>query len=404
MAEPQATTPTPPAPPPTPTSSTAPDNKTQETAPKQEATTTKAQEQEKREQKPSDAEVLLREVGSKLQAAAEALGGKYQDLAQTASTLGKGTADDIRLNTRAFQHELAYAVQDVEKARGAPLPLSDQARAEVIRLANSAPGLENERLLDLLRSTSKISDQTLVNDIRRTGAEVGQSANQTTTAILSKVESLEGRSRVTARSPEETPTATPPGDPGPSVSRGQPARSETALADSATRPTGPAGSTTPHIVVQEQGGLLNGVLRAMRQSGPTNTPPWEAGVQPFGDRLASFEQKMASGKDEATLKSAEKSGRAALDALEGFRTGEGSVILNRINEAAKSDPNGVAGVLSEMREGGRFADLRKQLNMALSDERGASAAYDKAVGALATYGENRRPSIRSLRDVLTPQH
>ena len=88
-------------------------------------------------------------------------------------------------------------------------------------------------------------------------------------------------------------------------------------------------------MIQEQGGSgLNGVLRAMRQSGPSNTPPWEAGAQPLGDRLSAFEQRMSAGKDDMMLRSAEKSGRAALDAMEGFRTGEGAVILNRINDAA----------------------------------------------------------------------
>jgi hypothetical protein len=76
--------------------------------------------------------------------------------------------------------------------------------------------------------------------------------------------------------------------------------------------------------------------------------------------------------------------------MEGFRNGEGAAVLNRIREAAKSDPGGMAGVLSEMREGGKFADLRQQFNTALSDERGAAAAYDRAAGALARYGEDRK--------------
>jgi len=135
---------------------------------------------------------------------------------------------------------------------------------------------------------------------------------------------------------------------------------------------------------------MNGVFRAMRGTGPANTPPWEPGAQPFGQRLAAFEEKMVQGRDDMTLRSAEKSGRAAMEAMEGFRTGEGAVVLNRIREAARSDPNGMAGVLSEMREGGKFADLRQQFNTALSDERGATAAYDKAASALARYGQDRQ--------------
>ena len=395
MADPQTATPTTPASPPAaPAATTASqDGSKQETAAKQDQSPAKMPEANARERKQDEPEHLLREVGAKLQEAAVALRPTNGRLAEDAIRLANGAEDVVRLNQRSFQHELAYAVQDVERARGAPLALSDQARAEVSRLAGSAPGLENERLVELLRSTSKTSDQKIVDDIRRASTEVGQGANQATPDILSRIEALEGRSRLAARALEE-PTPS-----GATVNRSQAThpdkqdaqvRADTSANESGSPALGTQSPTAQTIVVQEQGGLVNGVLRAMRQSGPTNTPPWEAGAQPFGDRLASFEQRMASGKDEATLKGAEKSGRAAIDALEGFRAGEGSVILNRINEAAKSDPNGMAGVLSEMREGGRFADLRKQFNTALSDERGASAAYDKAAGALATYGEDRK--------------
>ena len=65
-----------------------------------------------------------------------------------------------------------------------------------------------------------------------------------------------------------------------------------AASDGHVRPAGNGGPTSPQIVIQEPGGSgLNGVLRSMRQSGPSNTPPWEAGAQPFGDRLAAFEQR-----------------------------------------------------------------------------------------------------------------
>ena len=135
------------------------------------------------------------------------------------------------------------------------------------------------------------------------------------------------------------------------------------------------------------GALMDGIFRAMRPAGSTNTPPWEAGAQPFGQRLAAFEEKT---RDDKTLRGAERSGRAALEAMEGFRNGEGAAVLNRIREAAKIDPGGMAGVLSQMRAGGKFADLRQQLNTALSDEHGAAAAYDKAASSLARYGEDRK--------------
>jgi hypothetical protein len=106
-------------------------------------------------------------------------------------------------------------------------------------------------------------------------------------------------------------------------------------------------------------------------------------------RLAAFESQMQERRDERTLGRAEKSGRAALDALDAFRTGEGAIVMNRIRAAARAEPGGIAAVLTEMRAGGRFADLRQQFNNALATERGVMTAYDKAAAALAGYGQDR---------------
>jgi hypothetical protein len=106
-------------------------------------------------------------------------------------------------------------------------------------------------------------------------------------------------------------------------------------------------------------------------------------------RLAAFERQIRDSLGERALQRAERSGRAALNALEAFRTGEGAIVINRIREAARSESGGMAAVLSEMRVGGRFADLRQQFNNALQTERSVTAAYDKAAAALARYGQHR---------------
>jgi hypothetical protein len=106
-------------------------------------------------------------------------------------------------------------------------------------------------------------------------------------------------------------------------------------------------------------------------------------------RLAAFESQMQERRDERALGRVERSGRAALEALDAFRIGEGAIMMNRIRAAARAEPGGIAAVLSEMRQGGRFADLRQQFNNALETERGVMAAYDKAAAALARYGQDR---------------
>ena len=76
---------------------------------------------------------------------------------------------------------------------------------------------------------------------------------------------------------------------------------------------------------------------------------------------------------------------ASLQALEQQET---TGILTRIRDAAKTN-GGIENVLSEMRPGGQFEDLRKEFNTVLSHDQGFAAAYDKATGAIADYAETR---------------
>src|ERR1700722_480405 len=69
--------------------------------------------------------------------------------------------------------------------------------------------------------------------------------------------------------------------------------------------------------------------------------------------------------------------------------------MTRINDAARNNPGGLEAVLSEMRPGGRFADLRTQFNAALDTDHSVSAAYDRAAGALAQYGR-ARPALDAI--------
>ena len=98
---------------------------------------------------------------------------------------------------------------------------------------------------------------------------------------------------------------------------------------------------------------------------------------------------MREGRDDIAVRAAEQAGRAALDALNAFRNGEGAAVINRIEEAGRNNQGGITEVLAEMRQGGRFADLRQQFNNALAADRGLAAAYDNAADTLAAYGKAR---------------
>ena len=87
-----------------------------------------------------------------------------------------------------------------------------------------------------------------------------------------------------------------------------------------------------------------------------------------------------------------KSGTAVLGSLEALERNETGGILNKIRDAAKAN-GGIENVLSEMRPGGAFEDLRKEFNVALSHDEGFAAAYEKAASALSGYAETRAGMI-----------
>ena len=91
-----------------------------------------------------------------------------------------------------------------------------------------------------------------------------------------------------------------------------------------------------------------------------------------------------------------QAGTAVLASLEALERQETTGILMKIRDAASAN-GGIEHVLSEMRPGGAFADLRKEFNVALSHDEGFAAAYEKATGALSSYAETRAGMISAPR-------
>ena len=345
--------------------------------------------------KAADPSAAIRDVLDALNRTASELQERDPTLADKARDLVAQASDPLRLNQREFRHEIAYTLQDTEKALGHQLQMSSDARGQVDRLAGTAPGLENERLIALMQTTGKIGDQAVVQEVRRAGTEIGRQADQNTETIRSQIEVLEHK----ARNADPAPPLSPPSadQPSPSAAAGTPVGGRQNQTDNASRPTDP--DQQPQQTASRYGTadsavyaktVIDGVLAGLRgAAAPAGAAPWDAQPQPLGDRLTAFQARMREGRDDINLRGAESAGRAALDAMEGFRTGEGATVMNRIQSAARSDSEGIFGVLSEMREGGRYQDLRQQFNNALKDETGFARAYDQAAEALAKYGEAR---------------
>ena len=322
----------------------------------------------------------IQETLDRLSRAVPALTEYNPDLARRAETILRQGAEPGRTEQQPFRHAVAYLIQDIERSPIGQLRLTPETRTEVIRLAGSAPGLENERMLALMRSAGSIEDRGLVRDIRRAGAAVGREADQNSPNVRSQIESLENRVRLTARPADAAPEAQP-SDPG--------ARTAPSAAPPGQSDTDGAAQTRNAPQRQPSRGALDTILTGMRGPSQSTGAPWDPPLTPMAERITGFQQRMMEGRDEIALRAAEKSGRAAMAALDGFRNGEGAIIMNRIRDAARSEPGGMTAVLSEMREGGRFADLRQQFNAALADEKGVAQAYDKAANALARYGQDR---------------
>ena len=358
----------------------------------------------------------IQEILNRLQQSRQIIADYSKPLADKIDDLLKQAGDPLRLNQRSFHHEVAYTFQDIEKKSSA-ITISTEARTQLDRLTGSAPGLESERMLALMRATTGINDDAVVRDIRRAGAEIGRQANQDTPEIREQIDVLENRARLGQRAPAATTNVSSGSNPQTGTSSNRegdtdPSTNAPPNRPSQQRQSNPEQRTAtihqdwssaqahaqqqqqqPTSVVRES--ALGSILRAMRSDNTSHGVPWDPLPTPMGPRLTAYEAQMGARRNDIVLRDAEKAGHAALDALEGFRTGEGATVMNRIQAAARTEPGGISTVLSEMREGGRFADLRRQFNTALSDDKGFASAYDQAASALAQYGQGR-PGIEQV--------
>ena len=333
------------------------------------------------------------------------LAAKDPSLAKTIEALSQQGNDPARLTQEGFKTRVAYALQDVEKHTGRMEIASPQLREEMHRLAGTAPGLENERMKELVRGSHLLNDKSLVREIRKSATEIGTRVDQKGPELDSRMDALENRVRLAMRVIE--PGQAPQSQQGAS----QPSNAADKLHPTQRPPTAdinPEATTSrqqqlgvvqtdPRVLngnqnqapAQVQPSVLDTLLRAMRPDGRQPPPSWEPPHTAMADRVAAEDRRVLGRSDERAFEGAEKSGRAALNALQGFASGEGAIVMSKIREAAKTEPGGMAQVLSEMKEGGRFSDLRKQFSNAMADDAGVAAAYDKAAGSLAAYGKNR---------------
>lgn len=339
----------------------------------------------------------LRELLDRMERLHPILAHNDPSLARTMHSLVQQGADPDRHAQPKFRHDVAYALQDLEKTAVGRIELPPDLRSEMTRLANSAPGLENERMLALMRATASIEDKSLLGAIRHAGQDIGRQVDQNHPNLQSRIDVIENRVRLTCRPTEpDNPALMSNADPQPRAASGQhraaerdrPAANNSVQSTAARNDAGPQNPDRGQQVMYSRS-PLNTILRGMRAQNHGAGAPWDPPLTPMAERLSAFEKQMTEAYDERAFENALRSGRTALDAIQAFSNREGASIMNRINAAARAEPGGIASVLSDMREGGRFADLRKQFSNALATDLGLAGAYDKAASALARYGQDR---------------
>ena len=112
----------------------------------------------------------------------------------------RGITDTVNVPGRVeepmFRTKVAYALQDTEKLVGPIVNLPQGVREEMTRLASTSPGLQNERMQELMRSTATMDDRGLARVIRKDAAEIARASDQASPDMQNKVEVLENRARL----------------------------------------------------------------------------------------------------------------------------------------------------------------------------------------------------------------
>ncbi len=320
-----------------------------------------------------------RDLLDKLEEAAKFIKQSDPKLAKQIEWLTAASQRPGQIEDAAFRTRVAYIVQDTEKHSG-PLAMSSGIREEMTRLAGSFPGLQNDRVGDLLKTTPGLESRDLIRDIRTLAADTVKAADQKASPIESQIDALENRSRLES-APEHKGAPKNAGTTGTD-------QSKTEERVNASPGGGDVNARQQDFV--RQPGTVSRLLSAVRPDGnQVNPNPWDKPPTPMTERHASFRETMQNERDEKVLKAAEVAGVAAVEAMRAFANGPGGSVMARINDAAKSDPRGLTGVFAEMREGGRYEGLSKQFQGEREFSKGFAESHDKAVEAVTAFGRAR---------------
>ena len=384
---------------------------------------------------PPSSDDALRDLVKRLDRDATTVAARDPDLSRAVRQLATMAERPGRTEDPAFRTRVAYALLDMEKLSGPISSVPPALRDEMNKRAITAPGLENQRLQELMRLTPTMADQRLVREVRTLANAVArEGGDQNNQAVRDRVDVLENKIRLAPASPNpssgrqsngpERPANGPgentkppepasnrrprsPGDqstsegqrPGwnnnePTGSNAQQTQAQTAAGNAgAIGQAAARGVNALDETLSRGAGVIAKTLATMARARQNENPNWDRQPTSVAERTDKAEGFFSRRRDEATIKGAEKSQRDALEAVQTFANGPASTILSKIQDAAKANPDGMQGVLAGMREGGAYAGLRAQFNAELVANRGMGEAWDKMSNSVKKYGNEREAVI-----------
>ncbi|GEL65661.1 hypothetical protein [Kozakia baliensis] len=333
-----------------------------------------------------------------------AVAANFETLKREMSSAPSGAEPD-HLHTR-----LAFAVQDFTRAVGDVLPASHPLRDEMTRRATTMDGLHDPEIAGFLKQTSAIRDQNVVNKIRDVAQDVahgGLDANHPDIAFA--VDRIrEALQKSPGSSQEQARVHRSPGGGDTSQDRDRQPNERSPGAEASQRAN--AGKPRPGATDDPQQGqdnhspqpeppqpekmtvaaaAVNGFSRfasalATRIEGqPRNvTPSWF-------DRAMEQTNARTAARAERDMDATAQLGSEAVEAMRNLRSGPGSSIMAAIHDAAGNDPDGVRGVLSQMKPGGRYETLHSQLTLEKSSNREFARQFEEAASKVEAYGKGR---------------
>ncbi|MCE2566300.1 hypothetical protein [Komagataeibacter sp. FNDCF1] len=342
-------------------------------------------------------------------------------------------------NDPGFRTRVAYAVQDVERLLGPTLNDDHPLHAEMTERAAHYQGLNEPVVAAMMRETHRLQ-QPEVNAIRTLASELVEGRQDPDHPdIAHTIENLRatvfpepghqpapghdhaaGSAHDEKGQPDKTRGMASPGEgapPGPEQSASsQPGQTHTTdpQKDFREKQTGPAKDAPESRSTMDGNGTKEKAAANTREMNAAARDQEDVKVirgggfarlaeaiasridsQPANpasswmEKAADFSTRLHNARDEKSLEATERLGKQAVEALRDLRERPASSIMAAISDAGKGDPDGVAGVLSEMKAGGRYADLHSQFVTEKRNNQAFAAQLENVTSRLEAYGKGR---------------